>query len=125
MEADLGYNDKDMDAITYHQDGYGILNEDIMMLQKQVTYDYTKTNPFFYSRESKLYDDSVIQVNEKSYLLIDKPPGSGTLEKEQRASLQTDGSDKKKKPRIVKLHSMKGVLDLAAIGARSASGVQR
>jgi hypothetical protein len=68
LEAFLGYNDKDIDNISYHKGGYEILNSDIMQLQEQVTpqIEQNKAQKVSKSREDFLSTD------ETSHLLRSK-----------------------------------------------------
>ena len=68
LEAFLGYNDKDIDNISYHKAGYEILNSDIMQLQEQVTpqIEQNKTQ-----KASKSRDD-FLSTDETSHLLRSK-----------------------------------------------------
>lgn len=46
FEEDIGFLDHDMENISYHNGGYDILNNDIMILQDQITplFVHDKTN---------------------------------------------------------------------------------
>jgi hypothetical protein len=80
LEQDLGFLDHDMDIISYHNGGYDILNNDIMILQDQVTPLYSKSvelNAFreaSYAIEEEAKIENVVKIiaDEKSQL---KPSG--------------------------------------------------